>query len=347
MKLFLIGFLGAGLGLVAQAPQAALKIDGRSTASHGAQPRNAVGTAVLGFLEGPGPSELSAILGIFGAARIGPPVAVPETVTQLYLSARQRYALVEQKSGGPIAIWGLDETVLTGDAASNGGLVAIAGALPRPDMVTFSPTGESVVLYSRASGQLQVISGMPEKPVIHKTPPLDSPGTIAMIAVSDDASVLVTKDAAGDVRISTGGTTWQPFYGAYSPLAWAFIPKTNDLIISDSQEHAVFLIERAGSTNARLVLAENCSLDRLAVTGDGQTLVALDSTRSILSAIDLKSRISNLITPAQNPNSLAILRNGNTFVASSRDANPTLLKVSAGSGVQTAAIHAATAPGGR
>jgi hypothetical protein len=347
MKLFLIGFLGAGLGLVAQAPQAALRIDGRGTASRVAQPRNVVGTAVLGFVEGPGPSELSAILGIFGAARIGPPVAVPETVTRLYLSTRQRYALVEQNSGGPIAIWALGEAVLTSDMATNGGLVAIAGALPHPDMVTFSPTGESVALYARASGQLQVISGMLEKPVIRNTPPLASPGTIAMIALSDDASVLVTKDAAGDVRVSTGGTNWQPFYGAYSPLAWAFVPKTNDLIISDSQEHAVFLIERAGSTTMRVVLAENCSSDRLAITGDGQTLVALDSRRSILSAIDLKSRISNVITPAQNLNSLAILRNGNTFLASSRDASATLLKISAGSGVQMTAIHAATAPGGR
>jgi hypothetical protein len=347
MKLFLIGFLGAGLALVAQAPQAALRIDGRSTASRGTQPRNAVGTAVLGFLEGPGPSELSAILGIFGAARIGPPVAVPDTVARLYLSARQRYALVEQKSGGPIAIWALNEAVLTSDTGSNGGLVAIAGALPHPDMVTFSPTGESVALYARASGQLQVISGMPGKAVIHETPPLESAGTIAMIALSDDASVLVTKDSAGDVRISTGGTTWQPFYGAYSPLAWTFVPKTSDLIISDSQEHAVFLIERTGSTTVRVVLAENCSSDRLAITGDGQTLVALDSRRGILSAIDLKSRTSNAITPAPNLNSLAILRNGNTFLASSGDASATLLKISAGSGVQMAPIHAATASGGR
>jgi hypothetical protein len=347
MKLFLIGFLGSGLGLIAQLPQTAVRIDARNTAGRGTPTRNAVATAILGFLEGPAQPELRAMLGVFGAARIGEPLAVPETVTRLYLSATQRYALVEQSSGAPVAVWGLDETALIGDVAGSGGLIAIAGALPHPDLVTFSPRGESIVLYARASGQLQVVSGMPSKPVIQNTLPIESPGAITTIAVSDDASVLVTKDSTGAVQISTGGTGWQPFYGAYSPSAWAFVPRTHDLIIGDSQEHALFLIEQAGSTNTRVVLAENCSSDQLAVTSDGQTVVALDSRRSILWTINLKTRLSNVTTSAQNLNLLILLRNGNTFLASSREDSPTLLKIADKAGVQIAVIHAATAPGNR
>lgn len=321
MKFFLIGFLGVGLGLVAQVPRAAVRID----------------TAVLGFMGGPGPSELSPILGVFGAARISQPVAIPETVTRLYLSARQHYALVEQNSGGPLAVLGLD--------AGNEGLVAIAGALPHPDLVTFSPRGEAVALYSSASGQIQIISGMPNNIAIKKTLPFESPVTITMIALSDDANLVVIKDSGGSVQISSGETSWRPLYGAYSPVAWSFVPKTHDLIVSDLQENAVFLIKQADSSNARVVLAENCRPDQLATTSNGDALVALDSRRSTLWAINLKNRISNSIRSTQNLDSLITLRSGNTFLASSRNANPTLLRVSDGAAVQTAVIHVATAPG--
>jgi hypothetical protein len=334
MKLFLIGLLSAGLGL-AQVPRATVRIDPPKIAGPGT---NQVGTAILGFMAGPAPLQLSAILGVFGAARIGQPVAVPENVSRLYLSARQRYAVVEQNSGGPLAVWNLDETVLLDHKTSGDGLVAIAGALPHPDLVSFSPRGESVALYASASRQLQLIGGMPNKAFIKKTPPLESPATITMIAVSDDASVVVTKDAAGDLQISTGETSWRPVYGAYSPLAWSFIPHTHDLIISDSQENAVFLIEQADSRNARVVLAENCLPDQLSVTTAGEILAAVDSRHGILWTIDLKNRGSNVTTSAQNLNSLTMLRNGNTFLASSRIAGPTLLKISDSAAVQAAAL---------
>jgi hypothetical protein len=335
MKLFLIGFLGAALVLTAQVPRAAVRINPPNVAGHAT---NQVGTAILGFTAGPASLQLSAILGVFGAARISQPIAVPETVTRLYLSARQRYALVEQNSAGPLAVWNLDETLLLDRKPGADGLVAIAGALSHPDLVAFSPRGESVALYVSASRQLQVIAGMPNKAFIKKTPPLESPATITMIAVSDDASVVVTKDSAGDLQVSSDDTSWRPVYGAYSPLAWSFIPRTHDLIVSDSQENAVFLIEQADSKNTRAVLAENCLPDQLAVTSAGEILAALDSKRSILWTIDLKNRGSNVTTSAQNLNSLTILRNGNTFLASSRSAGPTLLKISEDAAVQTAAL---------
>jgi hypothetical protein len=213
--------------------------------------------------------------------------------------------------------------------------------LPHPDLVAFSPRGESVALYAAQSRQLQIITGMPNKAAIKKTPPLESPVAINMIALSDDASIVVTKNAAGELQVSNADSSWSLFYDAYSPLAWSFIPKTHDLIISDSHEKAVFLIELADSKNTRTVLAENCLPNQLAVTSNGETLAALDSKRSILWTIDLKSRTSSITKSAQNLDSLITLRNGNVFLASSGTASPILLKVS-----DNAAVLA-TALGGR
>jgi hypothetical protein len=235
----------------------------------------------------------------------------------------------------------LDETILPDHQVSSDGLVPIVGALPHPDLVAFSPRGDSAALYDSASRQLQIIGGMPNKTFIKKTPPLESPLAITMIALSDDASVVVTKNSAGDLQISNDDSTWRPLYGAYVPLAWSFIPKTHDLIISDSQENAVFLIEQADSKNARAVLVENCLPNQLAMTSAGETLAGLDSRQSILWTIDLKTRISSVTKSTHNLDSLITLRNGNTFLASSRTASPILMKVSDGAAVL------ATALGGR
>ncbi|HEY6991655.1 MAG TPA: hypothetical protein VH369_24900, partial [Bryobacteraceae bacterium] len=135
MKLVLIVFLCGRLGLSAQAPQAAVRIGVPNAGSRSGQTQDAVGAAVLGFLPGPGPLEVSAILGVFGAARLGDPIAAPKTATRLYVSTGQQYALVEQNSDAPLAVWNL--------TAQTGGLTAIPGALRHPDLVTFSPRGDS------------------------------------------------------------------------------------------------------------------------------------------------------------------------------------------------------------
>ena len=171
-------------------------------------------------------------------------------------------------------------------------MVPIDGALPIQGSWHSQPLRGNPLL--AAAGNAPVSQRDAKQSLDKEDAPLESPVAIAMIAVSDDASVVVTKDSAGAVEISNGDTSWRPFYGAYSPLAWAFIPKTHDLIISDSQEKAVFRIEPADSKNTRTVLAENCLPNRLAMTSAGETLAAVDSRRSILWTIDLKSRISTL-----------------------------------------------------
>ncbi len=336
MKLVLIVFLCGRLALAAQAPQAAVRIGAPNAGARSGPARDAVGAAVLGFLPGPGPLELSAILGVFGAARLGDPVVAPKTAMRLYVATGQQFALVEQNSDAPLSVW---------DLAADSALTTIAGALPHPDLVAFSPRGDSAALYTRESGQIQVIGGMPNRPEVHKTLPSLSPAAAGMIAVSDDANVVVLRDSTtGDVLISNDGKSWQPFYGAYSPSAWTFIPKTHDLIVADKQENAIFLIEQAGSNHARIVLAENSLPDQISVTRNGQTLVALDSKRGTLWTIDLKKRIASGATAAANLHSLSILRGGNTFLASSQDTNITLLRVSEGGLVQMSVLPMA---GGR
>jgi len=81
----------------------------------------------------------------------------------LYLPAGQHYALVERGSDESLALWNLDESVLETQEPSNDALVAIPGALPHPDLVTFSPRGESAALYFGESRQLKSLVAYPVK----------------------------------------------------------------------------------------------------------------------------------------------------------------------------------------
>jgi hypothetical protein len=164
------------------------------------------------------------------------------------------------------------------------------------------------------------------------------------MALSDDAAVLIAQDSTGDLQVLASPETgqamaWRPFTGAYSPLAWSFLPKTHDLVISDSQANAVFLIEQADRSSAPIVLAGNCHPDQLAITSDGETLVALDSKLSTLWTIELKSRTLTAIPSAQSLNSLTVLRNGYTFLASSPDSHLSLLKISDRTGSQITLVQ--------
>jgi hypothetical protein len=342
MKL-LIGFLVAAWGLAGQTVISGI---GASGVSIGPQ-RNAgsrAGTAMLGFVSGPGPAGLKSILGVFGAAHIGPPLAIPASITHLYLSSRQRYALVEQTAGGPLAVCPLAVWMLGDDPP-----VAIAGAMSHPDAYAFSPRGQSAALYSSAASQIEIITGLPANPVLKQTIPLQPPGAIVKMAVSDDASVLLAQDSTGELQIASLPNTgqsaaWHPFSGAYSPLAWSFVPKTHDLVVSDSQPNAVLLIEQADRNGAPIVLAENCHPDQISITSNGETLVALDSTLGALWTIDLKSRTRTAIPSESSLHSLTVLRNGYTFLASSDDSHFALLKVSDRTGTQTALVQAGIVP---
>jgi hypothetical protein len=173
-----------------------------------------------------------------------------------------------------------------------------------------------------------------------------------MMALSDDAGVAVTKDSAGELWVwSSQDKSWRPFYGGYSPLAWSFVPKTHDLVISDSQANAVLLIEQADRNSTPIVLAESCRPDQVAVTSDGKTLVMLQSRLSNLPSnlwtIELKSRTRTAIPSTQSLDSLTVLRNGATFLASSLDPDPTLLKISDAGGTQMTIVHAGTIAGSR
>ncbi len=281
----------------------------------GAETRTSVaGPPVLGYVLGPAPAELHAILGTAKAPQLGGSIAVPENSKRLYLPPRQLYAIVEQSSDDPVAVWRLGTATLIGEKDL---LTPIKGGMAHPDLVAFSPRGESAALYSKTLGSLQVVVDLPAKPAIREHFSVALVGELIRIAVTDDGSLIVTEDVTGQVQFATD-KGWRPLSGDYAPLAWSFLPKTHDLVVSDATQKTITLVENVSEAPTAVhILAQGMRTDHLTVTKDGDVIATADSRNGKVWTIQLKTGTVTPVLSSAKVDSLSSLRDGRTFLLSS------------------------------
>jgi hypothetical protein len=317
MKFFSILFLGAFTTLTAQVPNASIEPRPEAAKSPSAEvSRHVIGAAIpiLGFVAGPGPLDLRYIAGVSSAPQLGPLIAVPESAKKLYLSPRQHYALVEQSSDRPLAVWALHRSSVTGGkeaSAEKEAISAITGAFAHPSLVAFSPRGDSIAVYSATLEKIQILSGSARELSVERELPL-APGSVKALAVSDDGSIVAAVDADGHLQIAREAAAWQTL--AATPIAFSFIPHTHDLLISDSAQKALLRWRLDEATTAPSVVAEGLQADRLAASKGGDFLIAADTARDHLWTIDLNT---GAVTGQQEKVDRVIsLRDGHAFLLS-------------------------------
>lgn len=265
----------------------------------------------LGFLIST--SGLTAIRGTASAPTLGETIAKPSGVTAIYLPPREHYALVQQSSPDALAVWYLARRHVT----ENGDVLdGLTGAVPHPDSVVFSPKGAAVALYSSASSTWQIIAGLPGTPSVKGEVSTNGLGQLASVAVSDDGQVLLVVNTSGQMSVSSDGTTVRNLPGFYSPLALTFVATTHDAVISDAQQRQLILLEAVDAQATPHVLGTNLQPDHLATCGDGDVLVALDAAHQQLWEIDTKAFSVTPVAATQKPDTLAVLRDGHTFLVS-------------------------------
>lgn len=288
----------------------------KHAADHGNEANHSAlaASAVVGFVLGPDALELRAIVGLPTALHLSSPIQVAEGAARLYLPPRQSYALAEQSSTQPMAVWNLGRSALSTATA----MTPIAGSLPHPDLVAFSPRGDAVALYSRSAGVVQVINGLPLNPAVKSRVAVESLGSITRLALTDDASMLAIALADGTSLISGDGSHWQAPAEALVPLAWCFLPNSHDLVVSDAvQKQVVALRNAASGDTSRDVLLRGVQADNLAVSKDGRCLIAAESSSGGLWTIDLKTGAETPVGAGTGARALSPLRDGRTFLISS------------------------------
>lgn len=251
---------------------------------------------LLGFVYDSGVRELRAIWGIPGASLFGEPVAVPYGLAGIYFSPGQRYAIAEQRAEVPIGA--MDLTGQNGD-----GLIPIAGAIYRPDIVAFSPNGSSVAMYSSAEGRLQVIGGLPQAPqLVREMTDNDLPGGVRFLALADDGSTLLEGSVGSEVYLLAGDGSVRFVYGAGDLAAMVFAPESRDALIYDRAEgSAVQLLHVLDNPSHAQLIGDLWEVNgNVALWMDAEKAVIASTDPSEVWQVDRRSlQVENLQLPAE------------------------------------------------
>jgi hypothetical protein len=210
----------------------------------------AMQTPVLGFVYGADRGELRPILGLPGASVFGGPLPVPLGVTSVYFPPGQNYALIEQRSGEFIGL-------MTFQGANEGSVIAICGAISQPDIVSFSPSGNTGALYSKAEGRLQVITGLPGSPEVARIIPRDNlPDEVRFLALADDGVTLLEGTVHGAVYLLPEDGSPRFLHSAGDLEGLVFVPGKSDVVVYDREAGTAFLLQEVNTTSSYVVLAE-------------------------------------------------------------------------------------------
>lgn len=244
----------------------------------------------LGFAPGGTPSQLQPILGIPGAARLGAPVSLPTAVTQVYLAPGHTFALAAQGASAPTALVMLRNT---SGIVPHPALTPLTRALANPDLVAFSPIGQSAVLYSQASGRVQIYTGLPNTPRLAQDISNLPIADIRLLAVSDDAQLLVLADATSTVYALSPGAAAVPVYYSDQVSGLAFAPGSHEVIVCDlNLRTAAVLQPLTGQLTFAIALDSACRPRAAAVTRDGTILLAC-SLEGYVWAVDRQAGLIN------------------------------------------------------
>jgi len=207
-----------------------------------AQPPGWISAPMVGLFASQDGTAITAIVGVPGASILVDPLVLPQGVTRVHLGPTQQWALVEQVSGTPFSYKALGLMGFTG--AQPGTVELIKGALPAPDLVSFSPTGASAILLDRASGQLQVIGGLNKTPgVVMETSVSDmNPSSIAAIAINDAGTLPVVEDGNGRMLLASGGSSRPMIFAGYPSAGMAFLPNQSLIAVADVNSGKVWMV---------------------------------------------------------------------------------------------------------
>jgi hypothetical protein len=243
-----------------------------------------IGAPNLGFLFDPTAGAIRPISGIPGAAIVGDGWMPARNAA---IAPGQRFGLVDGGESEPLQVWRL-----TGSAPT---LLHSLNAALRADRVMFSTAGNAAVLINFSDRAIQVITGLPDSPMVHA--PASAPEGALVFAVNNEGDVLTGGDLAWLLRQREA-----PKQLAVSGPVSAVAIQGSDMLVAGAGQ--ILLIRDPSGRSAYRTLATygedrvpatlQFSFDAtraLAATADGEVLVlSLDGDE--LARIDCRCRVT-------------------------------------------------------
>jgi hypothetical protein len=185
------------------------------------------------------------ILGVPGAAIMGAVLDIHGEMHTVAACSQQQFALVASGREGGVTLIHLD-TLKTS---------AIAPALlDTPDQIQLSAGCSAAAIYSAAANRLQVLTGLPAKPVIAADLTLDLPAAVSSLAVSDDGLIVIAAVPGKAVYLVPAAGRVVALQSIERDAVVA-MHGTQDAIVADQFSNSVTLIANAAGSPASTVLA--------------------------------------------------------------------------------------------
>jgi hypothetical protein len=265
---------------------------------------------VIGFVHDRS-AGIRPVLGIPGAATIGPPVFARAGVRSLVLAPGGDYGIAVLARGGQVAM-----VRNLGSAPGAAVLDVPAG----PARIAFSPSGDAAALYYAETARVEVITGLPDSPV----PAWDfdlagMQGGVATLAVSDGGTALLIAEAGEPAAIwlAAPEAGRRYLYAALASPVLAFLSRGEDAVIADGATSLVVLVRDPKGEPRISVIggpAEGVSQPvAIAATGDNRRVLVANAEPAGVVSLELSGGEPLRLSCACAPATLERMAGGSFF----------------------------------
>ncbi|MCU1339250.1 MAG: hypothetical protein JWO19_4831 [Bryobacterales bacterium] len=235
-----------------------------------------VGAPQLGWV--PDGARIRPVYGIPAAAAIGAAVLTDQDFSRIAASPARNYVLVSTAQNGNVFIY-----------SPENGLIPLDGAGIAPDFIVLSPRGSSAALWFSSINQVQLVTGLPDTPVIRQVDASFLGSTPEAVALSDDGAWFAGTWPAGVHAFGPNGEVNRlPIEDRVSALA--FFQGTHDLAAASAASLQMVTGVDGFAVVTSLVASADSTLQPVAVaaTSDNRKVVLADRSGSV-TTVDIGS----------------------------------------------------------
>jgi len=294
---------------------------------------SAIGAPLTGFLVDSRTHSIRPIQGVPGASVTGDPLAADVDVRTAVFSSTGQFAVTADSRRGLVLINGLN----SGTPSTQ----VIEGAIPGAEMMSLNDSG-SAVLYSRSTGQVQFLSGLPNSPVASPSRSISSlPGAVTALAIAAggaSALVAVSDGTYGGVYeiANADGATPQSIASAYQPSAVSYVNNDQDAVLADAFTNEVDLIQgiHANQTRSAVVASRDGVQNPVALQAyNGLLLIASAGSQNVIEYDLAAARVLTSTSLPIAPTRFGALNIRGVFSLNDASAGPSYLYSAADSSV--------------
>ncbi|MBZ5632684.1 MAG: hypothetical protein LAO55_06085 [Acidobacteriia bacterium] len=257
-----------------------------------------VGAPQLGWV--PDGARIRPVYGIPAAAAVGTAVPADQDFSRIAASPAGNYVLV---SAGPTSAQAGAVLIYKPEV----GLIPLDGAGVAPDFLILSPRGSAAALWFSSINQVQVVTGLPDAPVIRQLDASFLGSAPDALALSDDGAWLAGAWSATSAGVYAFGPNGEvsrlPIDNGVSALA--FFQGNHDLAAAGAADLQMAAGIDGFAVVTSLLASADSSLQPLAVaaTSDNRTLVLADHNGSV-TAVDIGSGAATISNCGCQPEGL-------------------------------------------